>query len=73
MKREDLLSAVDELKESEDIAHAIDSLRDIVKDFCDNYESDINDIRDNLSDLAPHIDKVFEAHQIAEKLSDALY
>lgn len=73
MKRLDLLNAIDDLKEADDIAHAIDTLKDIAGNFCDNYEMEFNHIRDYLEDLAPHIDKVKGAHDIAEKCSEYLY
>ena len=73
MKRTDLLNAIDELKVCDDIAHAIDALRDVAVNFCDNAETDFNNIRDVLDDLAPHIDKVQEAHSIAEKCGINLY
>ncbi len=73
MKRSDLLNAVDELKESDCIEHAIDTLKDIAANFCDNYEMEFNSIRDSLEALAPHIDKVDDAHKVAEKCSSDLY
>ena len=73
MKRSSLLNAIDELKYCDDIAHAIDTLKDIAINFCDNAETDFNNIRDALEDLAPHIDKVHEAHTIAEKCGTDLY
>ncbi len=73
MKRSDLLDAIDDLKDADDMGHAIDTLKDIAVYFCDNYEADFNNICDELSDLAPHIDKVFEAHAIAKKCGRDLY
>lgn len=73
MKREDLLNAVDELKSADNTEHAIDTLKDIAANFCDNYEMEFNHIRDSLEGLAPHIDKVGEAHKAAEKCSSDLY
>ena len=73
MKRLDLLNAIDELKDTDDIAEAIDTLKDITVNFCDNYEMDFNNIREALEDLAPHIDKVNEAHGIAVISSNDLY
>ena len=73
MQRSDLLNAIDELKDSDNIEHAIDTLKDLVVNFCDNYEAEFNHIRDSLEDLAPHIDKVYVAHAMAEKCSERLY
>ena len=73
MKRIDLVSAVDELKSSDNIEHSIDLLKDLVVNFCDNYEAEFNNIGDALKDLAPHIDKVNDAYVIAEKCSSELY
>jgi uncharacterized protein YjgD (DUF1641 family) len=68
-----LLNSIDKLKDSDNIAHEIDILKDIVTNFCDNLESDFNCIRDALEDLAPHIEKVNDAYVIAEKCSCDLY
>jgi len=73
MKRIDLLNAVDELKNADDIQNAIDSLNTLCVEFCDHYETEFNHIRDTLEHLAPHIDKVDEAHKTAEKCSLDLY
>lgn len=73
MKRKDLLNAVDELKEADNIEHAIDTLKDIAKNFCDNYEAEFNNISDALKDLAPHIESVGKAYEMSEKCSSDLY
>jgi len=73
MKRIDLLNAIDELKDADDIQHAIDSLNTFCIEFCDHYETEFNQVRESLEGLAPHIDKVDEAHKIAEKCSSDLY
>ncbi len=73
MKRIDLLNAIDEIKNADDVAHAIDTLKDLAVSFCDHYETEFNYIRDGLECLAPHIDKVSDAHDIAEKCSSDLY
>jgi hypothetical protein len=73
MKRIELLNAIDEIKDADDVAHAIDTLKDLAVNFCDNYETEFNYIRDALEGLAPHIDKVNEAHRVAEKCGSDLY
>ena len=73
MKRADLLNAVDELKETDNVEHSIDLLKDLVVNFCDNYETEFNNIKDCLEPLSEHIDKVEEAHKIAEQCSIDLY
>jgi len=73
MKRSDVLSAINELKNSEDVELSIDALRDLMTGFCDELETDFNDIRDLLVDLAPHIEGVGEAHALAEKCALDLY
>ena len=73
MKRIDLLSAIDELKDSDNIESAIDNMKDVAIAFCDNYETEFNNIRDELEVLAPHINDVDSAYQIAVKCSGDLY
>ena len=73
MKRSDLINAVNELKKSENIEHDIDTLKDFIVNFCDNYEAEFNRIRYALEGLAPHIDNVQEAYTIADKCSERLY
>ena len=73
MKRIDLLNAVDELKDADNIEHAIDTLKDIAASFCDDYEREFNNIRDCLEGIAIHIDIVDDAYKIAKKCSDDLY
>jgi len=73
MKRIDLLSAIDELKDSDNIESAIDNMKDVAIAFCDNYETKFNDIKDELKSLAPHINNVNNAYQIADKCSNDLY
>lgn len=73
MKRKDLLEAVERLKDSENVECDIDNLKTLMVEFCDHYETDFNDICDNLKDLAPHIEVVEIAHSIAGRCGSDLY
>lgn len=73
IKREDLLNAIEDLKRSENIERDIDILKDLAITFCDIYEDSFVDIKEGLSVLSPHIDLVYEAHEIAEECAKRLY
>lgn len=68
-----MLEAIESLKDSENVEHDIDNLKSLMVEFCDHYETDFNDICDNLKDLAPHIEVVDLAHTIADRCGSALY
>jgi hypothetical protein len=73
VNREDLLNAIDELKDSEDIEQSITNLKVDYLRFCDHYETEFNNIRDDLEELAPHIEKVDAAFSTARNCSNELY
>lgn len=73
MNRDTLINTIEDLRESVDTESDIDSLIDVARDFCDNYESDFNTIRDILRPLVEYVDIVEDAHSIADRCSDELY
>ena len=73
MKRIDLLNAIEGLKGSENIEHAIEELKYIAGDFCSHYETEFINIAYNLRDLAPHIDIINDSLKIAERCESDLY
>jgi hypothetical protein len=73
MKRSDFLNAIDQLEGNANIESAIEDMKCLAVDLCNHYECDFNSIRDALDDLAPHIDAVKDAHDIAERCSSDLY
>lgn len=73
MKREDLLNAIDEIENGDDIEKVKSKLTQVAIEFCDDFEHKFNTIRDELDPLTSHIDIVFNAHAVAESGSSDLY
>ena len=73
MKRKFLLNAIDELKNTDNIESAIDALKDLAVDFCDNYETEFNDISDHLDGALLQIPAVRAVKGISDKCGSDLY
>ena len=73
MKRLVLLDAIDNLKLSNDVEIAIDALKDLAVDFCDNYETEFNDISDHLDGALLQIPAVRAAKGISDKCGSDLW
>ena len=73
MKRADLLDAIYDLKNSENVERDIDALKNIADDFCDHYETDFNNIEEFLSSSGPHTEHTNKAFEVAQKCSRDLY
>ncbi len=73
MKRIDLMKAITDLKDSDNIQESISELESFAKEFIDHFEGEFESIEQGLDSITDPSDKVETAKATAEKCANALF